>query len=399
MMPMRRRKKRLAVQEGRRVGSIAVIPARGGSKGLPGKNVRLLCGKPMITWTIEAARQASAIDQVFVSTDDDEIENISRRFGAEVVRRPKELSGDRASSESALLHTLDTLGIRHGTLAFLQCTSPLTLPDDIDGTMGLLMEADCAFTGTRWFGFVWKKSDGGMEPVGHSKSHRPRRQDLPDYFLEVGAVYAMHVEGFLRARSRFFGRTAVYEIPPDRCVEVDDLDDFARAETLMRRRLDREKRNCLPRRVDAVVLDFDGVLTDNRVSVDGMGNESVSCHKGDGWAIAQLKNAGIPVAVLTNEHHASVQERCRKLMIECITVQGEKLAALKRWFDKNKLEPECAVYVGNDQPDVPCMKFVGCGVAPQDAYPVAKAAARIILETPGGGGCVRELYQIIFDES
>src|SRR5690606_24139456 len=104
------------------VHAIAIIPARGGSKGLPGKNVRLLCGRPLIAWSIDAALQAETIGRVVVSTDDPRIAEVSRASGAEVVHRPPELSGDRSPSEGALLHALGTLGIDRGPLAFLQCT-------------------------------------------------------------------------------------------------------------------------------------------------------------------------------------------------------------------------------------------------------------------------------------
>ncbi|HEY9766444.1 MAG TPA: acylneuraminate cytidylyltransferase family protein, partial [Chroococcales cyanobacterium] len=118
---------------------LAVIPARGGSKGIPRKNVRLLAGKPLIAHAIEAARGSRSIDRVVVSTDDTEIGRVAERFGAEVVWRPTEISGDTASSEAALLFTLDFLeskeGYRPDILVFLQCTAPLTLAEDIDDTV------------------------------------------------------------------------------------------------------------------------------------------------------------------------------------------------------------------------------------------------------------------------
>src|SRR5262245_2152884 len=115
----------------------AVIPARGGSKGIIGKNLRVVGGKPLIAHTILAARSARCIERVVVSTDDPAIAEASRAFGAEIVWRPSELASDTASSEAALLHALETLAreqqYRPELLAFLQCTSPLTLAEDIDG--------------------------------------------------------------------------------------------------------------------------------------------------------------------------------------------------------------------------------------------------------------------------
>ena len=128
----------------------AVIPARGGSKGIPRKNIISLAGKPLIGWTLEAVRQAASTERVFVSTDDAEIADVARQFAAEVIPRPADLSGDTASSESALLHALEFLQQQEqylpDLLVFLQCTSPLTLPEDIDGTVHALLaeEADTA---------------------------------------------------------------------------------------------------------------------------------------------------------------------------------------------------------------------------------------------------------------
>src|SRR5690606_6463985 len=113
--------------------------------------------------------------------------------------------------------------------------------------------------------------------------YRPMRQQRPEDYLEVGAVYAVRVDAFLRERSRFAGRTAVYPVPAERGVEVDDENDFLIATALMRQRLARNKFAALPTPVRALVMDFDGVLTDNRVAVTERGEELVHCHRGDGW--------------------------------------------------------------------------------------------------------------------
>jgi len=379
------------------VKALAVIPARGGSKGLPRKNVRPLCGKPLIAWTIEAARAAESVGRVVVSTDDPEIASVSRRFGAEVVDRPKELSCDEASSESALLHALEALDVRSGILVFLQCTSPLTLPDDIDGTVRALENAESAFAAAPSHRFLWNRVGLLAQPVGHDKTHRKRRQELEPQYVEAGSVYAVSIPAFIKERTRFAGRTALYPIPAERAIEIDDATDFAIAEALMRLRLDRDRASLLPRPLKAVVMDFDGVLTDNRVWVDESGEEQVACHRGDGWAIARMRELGIRLLVLTSESNPSVARRCEKLGVERLVAPGSKLPAFEAWLARTGVAPQSAVYVGNDEPDAPCMLYAGCGIAPQDAACQAKSAARIVLDTPGGRGCVRELYQLIIE--
>jgi N-acylneuraminate cytidylyltransferase len=289
--------------------TLAIIPARGGSKGLPRKNILPLCGKPLIAWTIEAALQAETIGRVVVSTDDAEIADVSLRHGAEVVWRPKEISGDTSPSEDALLHVLEQLKATQGIFVFLQCTSPLTLSEDIDGTVRVLDEADSAFTATQWHHFLWSNSEEGAAPLGHSKTHRPMRQQRDPQYLEVGAVYAMKIDGFFQARHRFFGRTGMHIIPPERSLEIDDATDFLIAEALLQKHLNRDMALKLPKKMAALVMDFDGVLTDNRVSVDEDGKESVVCHRGDGWALQRLKDAGIRLLVLTSETNPSVKQR------------------------------------------------------------------------------------------
>jgi CMP-N-acetylneuraminic acid synthetase len=222
------------------VSTLAVIPARGGSKGIPKKNIRILSGKPLIVWNIEAALAAASVDRVVVSTDDGEIARIAEENGAEIVLRPPELSDDRASSESALLHVLETLEATENycpdVLAFLQCTSPLTMAEDIDGTAKLVMEDgyDTAVTVTPFHYFIWREDETGqMVGVNHEASRRLMRQQRTPEYMEVGAVYAMRVPEFRRHRYRFFGRIGRYDLPASRAVEIDELADWAVAEALM----------------------------------------------------------------------------------------------------------------------------------------------------------------------
>lgn len=386
-------------QEGRQqtMEAIAIIPARGGSKGVPRKNVRPLCGKPLIVWSIESAQAAKSISRVVVSTDDPEIAVVSQRAGAEVVWRPAELSGDQASSEAALLHALQVLGIREGALAFIQCTAPLLLPADIDGTVAALHSADSAFTATPSHKFLWRSSPEGVVPLGHDRAARPMRQQMTGEYMEVGAVYAVRVERFLTERTRFAGRSAVYPIPDERSLEIDTETDFQLAEALMRLRLASMRAASLPPNLRAVVTDFDGVLTDNTVVVHETGREAVRCHRGDGWALSQLKSLGLEVLILTNERNPVVRHRADKLGVECI-VTDDKLDVLRQWLSQRRIPAEDVVYVGNDAPDVPCMLHVGCGVAPSDAQPVALRAARIVLERRGGEGCLRELVELVMSQ-
>jgi N-acylneuraminate cytidylyltransferase len=220
-------------------GVIAIIPARGGSRGIPRKNLRPVAGKPLIAYAIECALAVPSIARVFVSTEDPEIAATSETFGAEVIDRPPKLSGDTASSESAILHALDHLreveGFEPHTVAFLQATSPLTTSGDVEGTLALLDEgADSAFTAVPFHHFVWKlDAAGNAIGVNHDKALRLPRQACEPQYLESGAVYAFRTPGFRLYRHRFFGRTAMYVTPASRLLEIDDWADLELAEALI----------------------------------------------------------------------------------------------------------------------------------------------------------------------
>jgi YrbI family 3-deoxy-D-manno-octulosonate 8-phosphate phosphatase len=385
---------------------LAIIPARGGSKGIPRKNIRPLAGKPLLAYNIEAAQASRYIQRVVVSTDDPEIAQIARAYGAEVVWRPAEISGDMAASESALLHTLETLQTQEDyapdLLVFLQCTSPLTAAEDIDGTITALIEqeADTALAVIPFHYFLWKPgrdTQGLPDALGinHHKSVRPLRQEREVQYLETGAVYVMHVPGFLQVRHRFFGRTALYVMPPERRLEIDDPVDFQVAEVLLKAQRQYQQIAQLPKSVQALVMDFDGVFTDNHVIVQEDGREAVTCSRSDGWGIAKLQKAGLPMLILSTESNPVVQARADKLKIRCLHGITDKAAALQDWLAQEKIDAAQVVYLGNDQNDLGCMALVSCAVAVADAHPDALAVADIVLNRSGGDGAVREICELI----
>lgn len=225
------------------VNVTAVIPARGGSKGIPGKNVAEVGGVPLVARAVRACLGALHVTRVAVSTDDAAIAAAARSAGAEVVERPAELGSDEASSESALLHALDRLEERHGepvdVLVFVQCTSPFVTAEEVDETVLAVVRegADSAFTAVPFHGFLWSAGPGAgpghrAHGVNHDSAVRQRRQDRAPEYLESGAVYAMRADGFRRHGHRFFGRTQLVPTAPERAVEIDEPGDLDRARAL-----------------------------------------------------------------------------------------------------------------------------------------------------------------------
>ncbi|MER7060996.1 transferase [Streptomyces albidoflavus] len=383
---------------------LAVIPARGGSKGVPGKNLAEVGGVPLVARAVHACRTARLVSEVLVSTDDPAIAEAARAAGATTVERPAPLSGDTATSEAAVLHALDTDEARHGRLAdvvlLVQCTSPFLTADDVDGVTAAVLEgADTAVTAAPFHGFLWRDLATGATPssghgVNHDAAHRPRRQDRPEDLLETGAAYAMRGDGFRAVRHRFFGRTALVRTDAARVLEIDDPHDLARARALAPL-LDRNEapgaRRPGPGDVDAVVLDFDGTQTDDTVQIDAEGRERVSVHRGDGLGIAALRDAGIPLLILSTEQNPVVTARARKLRIPVLHGVDRKDEALKQWCDEQGVDPARVLYAGNDANDLPCFALAGWPVAVASAHEPVRRAARAVTTAPGGRGAVREI--------
>lgn len=384
---------------------LAIIPARGGSKGILRKNVHQLAGKPLITYVLEQVKRAELVNRVAVSTDDSEIAAISQGCGVEVIWRPAELSNDSASSESALMHALEHLqlneGYRPDILVFLQCTSPLTIAEDIDGTIQTLLdeEADSALSVTPFHYFLWEKqASGDTIGINHDKQVRLLRQEREPQFIETGAVYAMRVSGFIKTRHRFFGRTAMYIMPPERHLEIDEPVDFRIAELLLREHNRKQSLSCIPENVQALVLDFDGVFTNNKVFVFQDGREAVLCDRSDGLGINQLAKNGLMILILSTESNPVVQARADKLGIPCLHGLQEKGAILQDWLEERNIDPFQVVYVGNDINDLSCMALVGCAIAVADAHPRVLEAADLILKHNGGEGAIREVCELILEQ-
>ncbi|MEU0473032.1 N-acylneuraminate cytidylyltransferase [Streptomyces olivaceus] len=388
---------------------LAVIPARGGSKGVPAKNLAPVGGVPLVSRAVRECRATRLVTDVVVSTDDQAIAAAAREAGAEVVLRPAAIAGDTATSEAAVLHAMDTHEALHGAavdvVLLVQCTSPFLVREDIDGVAGAVAEdgADTAVTVAPFHGFVWRDGadeasedgtgrDAGGYGVNHDKAYRPRRQDRPQDLLETGAAYAMAAPGFRKHGHRFFGRTELVRTDPARVLEIDDPHDLDRARALAPH-FDAARPGALPTAddIDAVVLDFDGTQTDDRVLIDSDGREFVSVHRGDGLGIAALRRSGLTMLILSTEVNPVVAARARKLRLPVLHGIDRKDLALKQWCEEQGIAPERVLYVGNDVNDLPCFALVGWPVAVASAHDAVRGAARAVTTVPGGEGAVREV--------
>ena len=208
---------------------LSVILARGGSKGIPSKNIVDLNGKPLISYTIEASLQSN-VDETWVSTDSSEIASVSSTYGASVIDRPNEISTDTSQSEEALLHFTDNHDF--DIMVFIQPTSPLLKSIDINKGLELMSRYDSILSVTRehWI----PKWSMDMNPLDWEIDNRPMRQDKEETFLENGAFYITKRKNLLQSKLRYSGKIGFVEMPLSRSFQIDTLDDLNLINTIIR---------------------------------------------------------------------------------------------------------------------------------------------------------------------
>lgn len=389
-----------------RQGTACLILARGGSKGVPGKNLRRIGGVSLVGRSVRAARMAGQVGGIYVSTDDAAIAAEARLYGARIIDRPDALACDTASSESAWLHALPL--IRRdmpdlSRLVFLQCTSPFTTGADIDACLTLMQAkgADCALSVIPDHTFLWSQAaDGWGQGVTHDHGRpRQRRQDAPPAFRESGAIYCVQAAAFESAGTRFCGKVALCQVdhPP---IEIDTERDLQLCALLAPQMgagaVDPERL----RAIRAVVMDFDGVHTDNLVHVDDTGRETVRCSRGDGLGLSMMRKAGHwRMLILSKECNPVVARRAEKLDVPVLQGIDDKVGTLDAWLKVQGLARADVLYVGNDVNDAEVMQVSGLSACPSDSAPVIMAMANWILPCPGGNGALRAMADTLLAQA
>ncbi len=223
---------------------LAIIPARGGSKGIPHKNVYPLAGKPLLAWTIEAAKSVRLIDKIVVSSDDDKILSVAKEYGAEAIKRPDEISGDDSPFSSLIFHALDFLKAEGeympDILIYLQPTSPLRKAGDIDQALALMdEEADGVISAYEVDNKSLKSfivnDDGFMEGAVNSSFPFMNRQDLPKIYMPNGAIYIIKTKSFLKTGKLFSKKTKLFLMDESKSLDIDSVEDIKKAEDILRK--------------------------------------------------------------------------------------------------------------------------------------------------------------------
>jgi YrbI family 3-deoxy-D-manno-octulosonate 8-phosphate phosphatase len=398
---------------------LALIPARGGSKGIPRKNIRSFAGYPLIAWSIAAGLQAHTVNRVIVSTDDDEIASVAREYGAETpFIRPHELAQDHTNDLPVFEHALkwleDIESYKPDIVIQLRPTSPIRPKDCVDGATKILIEnpeADCVrgvvpagqnpYKMWHFHGY-----DKAMKPLlqveGIREPYNAPRQILPSVYWQTGHIDAIRTATITRKHSLTGSMVYPLVIEPHYTVDIDTLAEWAKYEALVYSGLEMvtpagKARRSMPKKIDLIICDFDGVLTDNRVWTDQDGKESIAAWRSDSLRIGELRAQGVEVMIISSEPNTVVATRAKKMGVEAIHGVGlqEKGRVMREVLEQKKVPAENVIYIGNDLNDLPCFEVAGWSVAVADAYPEVIRAADHVLTKIGGHGALRELCDLI----
>ena len=219
---------------------LSIIPARGGSKGIPGKNLKLIHGKKLLAYTVEASLNSSLVSKTIVTTDDSKILETATKLGAQVIKRPKNLSGDKIGLEPAIVHVLKTLKSNENfvpeIIVTLQNTSPFRTSSHIDGAINLLKRKnyDSVISGYLPKEFLWIKDKDRVKPATYDPSKRPNRQGIKNQFLENGAIYVIKRKVFEKnTKSRISGKVGMYIMNREDSIQIDEPYDLFIAKQFM----------------------------------------------------------------------------------------------------------------------------------------------------------------------
>lgn len=389
---------------------VAFIPVRGGSKSIPLKNIRPICGKPLVYWTLKAACSCRYIDKVYVSTDSDKIKECVEAFKngseaenfakAEVIGRSAETAVDTASTESAMLEFAQNYDFTD--IVLIQATSPLLTGEDLDHGFEAYAQkgTDSVLSVVLQKRFNWARDAAGYAyPSNYDVFNRPRRQDFSGYLVENGAFYITSKERLLKSRNRVSGNIKAVEMNPDTFFEIDEPSDWVIIEALM-------KKNGLDTTSDTgvkpipeikmLLTDCDGCLTDGGMYYSEKGDELKKFNTRDGLGLGLLRNEGVITGIITGENVELNRRRAKKLRLDILEPGcRDKALALRKYCADYSISLENVCFIGDDRVDIPALEIVGFACCPADAMPEVKQVADYISPLKGGEGAVRDICEKI----
>lgn len=375
---------------------IAFVPARIGSKGIPKKNIKNFCGKPLIYWVLSNL-EISNVDKIIVATDSNEIINIVNSFPfskVEIFKRSIENAQDTSSTESVMLEYLNTSNLLGNDIFMLvQATSPFTTSKQFNTGIDKLRNYDSVISCCISKRFRWDLQGNALN---YDIYNRPRRQDFAGELIENGAFYISYVNYIKSSKNRVSGNIGVYVMPEETIIEIDEPRDWAIAENIMSKFL------LINNKIDFTKIklflsDVDGVLTDGGMYYAEDGNEfkRFSTHDGMGFKILQEK--GVKVGIITSENVELNKKRAKKLGLD-FDFHGvvDKLQIVEELCKEKNICLSEVAYVGDDINCYNLLSNIGFAACPSNAINKIKNIPNIILLNKSGGeGVVREFIDKI----
>lgn len=379
----------------------ALILARGGSKGIPLKNIKMLAGVPLIGWVLRAAVDSELFDSIWVSTDHDEIEKVAKAWGAQVHRRSPEVSRDSSSSLETIQEFV-RLNPGFDIICNIQATSPCLHPHHLREALAKITEEgfESVFSVVRRHHFRWQEVKKGecacTKPLNLNPARRPRRQDWDGELCENGSFYItsrdLIKKGILQG-----GKVAYFEMGAEHSVDIDVDIDWPVAEQRVLRYgyFGKDK----PEVVRLLFCNLSGCLTDGQIYVSAEGLEMVSLNTRDSMGIRMLQKEGVEVIVLSASDNPIPKEMAEKLskQIGCEIRHSveDKLSEVDKLRNDRELDWKEVAYMGNDEPDVQCLNLSGLSAVPLDAPLVSLNAAKYACHSAAGRGALREFAEHI----
>ena len=378
---------------------IAFIPARGGSKSIPGKNIKTFCGKPLIYWNLLSLQKSHLIDEIVVATDCKNIYETVMKFHfskVKLYKRTEENAQDHSTSESIMIEYINYASLSPKDIFLLvQATSPFTQTHDFDSGLELMKKYDTVLSCTRIKRFIWNDNSS---PLNYDYKARPRRQDFDGVFMENGAFCISTVEDIKKNNNRISGNIGICEMAEHTYIEIDEQDDWIIAEKLFLK-YHKNQLNTFDN-IKLFLSDVDGVLTDAGMYYTENGDELKKFSTYDGMGLKILQNKGIKVGIITSEDRELNKRRAKKLNLN-FDFHGavNKLDVITRLCKKENIELSQVAYIGDDLNCLSLLSNVGYPACPSNAVKEIKSIPNIIqLSKSGGEGVVREFIDLILQE-
>jgi len=373
---------------------IAFIPARGGSKSIPEKNIKSFCGKPLIFWNLQEL-QNSEVNEIIVATDSDKIKSVVNSFGfpkVKVYDRSSENSQDISSTESVMMEYINSVNLAdEDTFMLVQATSPFTQTSHFNEGLSLFKKYDSILTCCESKRFSWREG----KALNYDIYNRPRRQDHKGTLIENGAFYISSVSDIKSTKNRISGNIGIYEMPEFTYTEIDEPEDWIVAEALMNRFVLNSKTLDFSK-IKLFLSDVDGVLTDAGMYYTEKGDEFKKFCTYDGMGFQLLQKTGVKVGILTTEDRDLNRRRAKKLGLD-FDFHGakDKLQIVKDLCAKENITLDEVAYIGDDVNCFSLLSNVGIAACPNNAVPKIKAIPNIMqLKRNGGDGVVREFVDL-----